>query len=229
MSTANVPRHYMGKSGDDYYLHRRARRAPDVQQYSARIFRPYISQSDTVLDFGCGTGGILRNIVCGRRLGVEINVASVAEARDAGLAVYSDLTQIATESADVAITHHALEHVAAPLLVLSQILRILKPGGTLIVVVPAESLRAQRFRTWRTVADVHLYSWNPLSLGNLLAECGFTVKEATIRSGGYSRFNRWLLRIPIAFRIAERTLAYALGRFNTVCVAQKPTSPDLHA
>jgi hypothetical protein len=75
---------------------------------------------------------------------------------------------------------------------------------------------------------VHIHSWNPLSLGNLVAECGFLIKEATIRSGGYSRYNRWLMRLPVAFRIAENLVAYTLGRFNTVCVAHKPKCPDLN-
>src|SRR5580692_8836638 len=110
MAASDTSRYYVGKSGEDYYVHRRAIRAPDVQEYAARIFRPYISPSDTVLDFGCGTGGILKSIPCGRRLGVEINEAAVAEARDAGTAVFSDLAQIGPESVDVAITHHALEH-----------------------------------------------------------------------------------------------------------------------
>jgi SAM-dependent methyltransferase len=114
MAATDASQYYVGKSGEDYYVHRRAIRAPDVQEYAARTFRPYISQSDTVLDFGCGTGGILRSITCGRRLGVEINEAAVADARDAGIAVFSDLAPIESESVDVAITHHALEHVAEP-------------------------------------------------------------------------------------------------------------------
>jgi SAM-dependent methyltransferase len=228
MAVTDASQYYVGKSGEDYYVHRRSNRTQDVQEYSAQAFRPHISPSDTVLDFGCGTGGILKNIPCGRRLGVEINEASVAEARGAGIAVFSDLALIKSESVDVAITHHALEHVAEPHTVLLHLLRIVRPGGKLIVAVPAEPPRARKFRTWRPVNDVHLYSWSPLTLGNLLTACGFTVQKAVVQSGGYSRYNRWLVRLPIVFRIAEKSVAYALGRFSTVCIAQKPTDPDLH-
>ena len=129
MAATDASQYYVGKSGEDYYVHRRAIRAPDVQEYAARTFRPYTSQSDTVLDFGCGTGGILRSIACRRRLGVEINEAAVDVARAAGIAVFSVLALIRSESVDVAITHHALEHVAQTDMVLTHLFRIVRPGG----------------------------------------------------------------------------------------------------
>ena len=227
MSSPIVSSHYTGKLGRDYYHHRISRRTQDVQQYTARIFQRYIRKSDIVLDFGCGTGGILSSLDCAHRLGVEINEASVDDARSAGIVVYADAHDVPSASVDVVITHHALEHVPDPMACLFQLLRVVKPGGIIIVVVPAEAPGARRFRTWRAVKDLHLYSWNPLSLGNLMAEAGFTIDSARILSAGYSRFNRWLLRVPMFFRVAEKACAFALGRFNTICIARK--SPEAYS
>jgi hypothetical protein len=69
--------------------------------------------------------------------------------------------------------------------------------------------------------DVHLYSWNPLTLGNLLTACGFDVVESFLERGGYSRYNAWLYPIRPLFAMAEWITAHLLGRFSTVCVAVK--------
>src|SRR5438034_9091082 len=36
-------------------------------------FAPHISPADTVIDFGCGGGYLLKNIECAERIGVEVN------------------------------------------------------------------------------------------------------------------------------------------------------------
>jgi SAM-dependent methyltransferase len=221
---------YTGEAGRQYFIHRRANWAVDVQTYSASLFAARINPSATVLDFGCGTGGILSAIPCQRRIGIELNEDSVRMATQAGIAVHASLHEIGDSSTDVVITHHALEHVLEPQRVIAEFFRILIPNGKLIVVVPCEPGRKRPFRSWQKRLDFHLYSWNPLTLGNLLTVCGFSVTEAFVLSGGYSRYNAWLRRVPPLFLIAERCTAWLLNRFSTVCVATKSSiaSPTPH-
>ena len=215
---------YMGKAGERYFRHRTKRYEVSAQRHSALQFTPYIQSEDTVLDFGCGTGEILSSLPCRRRIGIEVNEPSRAAAEANGVEVHSDFSAVADASIDVVITHHALEHTSQPFAIVSAMLRVLKAGGTLVAVVPCEPGHRRSFRRWHEQADLHLFSWNPLSLGNLVKSCGFTVREGRIATAGFSAYNRWLAGVPLAFSFAEKLSAYALGRFNTVCVATKPGS-----
>lgn len=219
--TANVEEHYTGTRGRTYFNSRISVLDLQVKRYQASLFQRHIASNATVVDFGCGSGGILRNIDCTARIGVEINELSTIAASAAGIKAHRSLGEIADESADVAISHHALEHTAHPLHIVSELHRILKPRGKLIVVVPCEPGRSPAFKRWREQVDMHLYSWNPLSLGNLVTVSGFTVVESFVRTNGYSRLNRWLLPMPPVFAVAERLFGHILGRFITVCVAVK--------
>jgi glycosyltransferase involved in cell wall biosynthesis len=65
------------------------------------IWKPYILSSDDVLDFGCGSGGLLSVLECKSRVGVDINpVARLAAAEvqryEAGLVVRRDSQEFAT-------------------------------------------------------------------------------------------------------------------------------------
>jgi SAM-dependent methyltransferase len=48
----------------------------------------------------------------------------------------TDLRDIPSESYDVVLSSHTLEHTANPLLALSEWKRVLRPGGTLLLIVP---------------------------------------------------------------------------------------------
>jgi SAM-dependent methyltransferase len=212
---------YKGTRGKKYFRERIGRQELSTQRYLSVPFQRHVAPNDTVVDFGCGTGAMLRSLDCAARIGVEINEPSLAAALVAGIEVHRDIGEIADDSADVVMSHHALEHTAQPFRIVSEFYRILKPQGTLIVIVPCEPGRRRAFRRWREQLDMHLYSWNPLSLGNLVSSCGFTVVESLTRTNGLSHFNRWLLPVPPIFAVAEHLFGRILGRFNTLCVATK--------
>ena len=68
-----MPTIYTGEAGARYFEHIKASSAEHVQQYASRVFLPYVKPSMRVLDFGCGNGGILSNIPCAERIGIEVN------------------------------------------------------------------------------------------------------------------------------------------------------------
>jgi len=148
-------------------------------------FEPFVGKDDVVLDFGCGGGYLLAALLCGARYGVELNPEARNEAIKAAR-VYADIDQLPPQVFfDAIISHHCLEHVDHPLEVLQKLRLRLRPGGKAVFVVPSESwLRQNRYQ--ENDINRHLYTWTPLSLGNLFAHAGFRVERVDLLC------HRWL-------------------------------------
>jgi SAM-dependent methyltransferase len=147
-------------------------------QFFARLerwkFTPFVKPDDVVLDFGCGSGYILAGIACKERYGIEVNPIARMEAARM-VKVQASVGDLPADLAfDVIISHHALEHVDNPMGQLEQLKSRLKPGGKMVFVVPSEVWPKQR--EYRP-ADInqHLYTWTPLTLGNLFNRAGLVV------------------------------------------------------
>ena len=135
------------------------------------MFEKHISPDDTVLDFGCGGGFLLKNLNCRERIGIEINPT----ARDYcthinGITCLESLDLIPKESVDVVISSHCLEHTINPFELITTLFEKLRNHGKIVIVVPLDS---HRF-SWRpNDVDNHLYSFSPMNLGNILQGVGF--------------------------------------------------------
>lgn len=214
--------HYTRAAGQQYFAQRQHCRSDQMQAESAGLVIPHLRGAETVLDFGCGTGGILSLVPCSRRLGVEVSEPASAEARSRGIEVYGDISQVPDQVADAVMSHHALEHVTDPFAVLRELYRVLQPGGRIVLVVPAEEPRTRGNRHWRPNEPQHLYSWNPLTMGNLLRKAGFELEQSYVHEGGGSRFLAWLRGSPTLYRGAKTLYAWLRSRWNTVCVGRRP-------
>jgi SAM-dependent methyltransferase len=140
------------------------------------IFAPFLAQTDTVLDFGCGGGYLLRGLDVAKKIGIEPEKEAASLARKGNeIEVYEQASDVPEQSVDIVISFHALEHTLHPLTELKSLLRILRLGGKIVIVVPCENI-SSLFRP----GDInhHLYSWSPMCLGNLMTEAGFTVLES---------------------------------------------------
>ena len=138
-------------------------------------FRKFIKPADTVLDFGCGGGYLLRDLRAARKVGIEPNASAYAVARSYLDEVYKSAAEAENDSVDVIISDNALEHTLYPLTELKTLLTKLRPGGKIVLVVPCENISNAYHPN-----DInhHLFSWSPLCLGNLLTEAGFRVLES---------------------------------------------------
>lgn len=216
---------YVGERGQRYHLLRAERRSAAVQQRRAALFRDVVRPDATVLDFGCGTGGVLRALDVKKRIGIEINEAAAAEAALHLDEVHETLGKVADAAVDAVISFHALEHVDAPAEVIHEIFRVLRPGGTVKIFVPCEMpLLLPSHRKWAADdSHMHLFSWTPLTLGNLVHTGGFQNITAEIipyseggRLGGFfaagTKGRYW----------ASLLKALRTGWFHTCVTAQKP-------
>ncbi len=102
-------------------------------------------QSGRMLDIGCGTGNLLKELqdslpgwTCD---GIDISPHAVAYCRDRGISgvMVGDLYTIphADETFDAVLCLDVLEHVEDDQRALAEMRRVLKPGGLLILFVPA--------------------------------------------------------------------------------------------
>jgi len=133
-------------------------------------------------------------------------------ARNAGLVVYEgELTDASRPSAtyDVVRIWHTLEHVPNPRDVVLEAVRLLKPGGLLVIGVP--NAGGWMARSWRSLwfdLDLprHLWHFNVATLRRSAADSALRVD--TIRYGFYGGYS--LLRC-ICY-LVESTIGYISAR-----------------
>lgn len=160
-------------------------------------FADYISPQDAVLDFGCGGGYLLKNLVCARKWGVEVNPAAVRVAEENGVEVFRSAAAVPDDSVDVIISNNALEHTLQPLVELKALHGKLKRGGRIVFVVPCESI-GYSYRP--NDISHHLYSWSPMCIGNLFTEAGFSIVEVK------PYVHKWPPRYRTVARVGGRAL-----------------------
>jgi|GEM_PF-272300 len=186
---ATAENFYRGEAGHKYQQRKRAvpeRALPWVCRLRAEKFQPYIHPTDTVLELGIGLGWNLAELQCARKIGTDLE-NHLPEAIQKAVEFHTSTEAIPSESIDVIICHHVLEHVEKPTEMLAESRRLLKPGGALLLHVPFEKER--RYRHFDPAdPNHHLYSWNVQTLGNLVTAVGFEITNSGVTPFGYDRF-----------------------------------------
>lgn len=133
----------------------------DLYQVIASTYRKRTADETTrVLELGCGRaqsiGALLASLDKCKFSGVEASTAAVEAARnehpDYDLQT-GDITRLpfAEASFDIVTLNYVLEHLPAPFRVMDEILRVLRPGGLVGMIVPVSDLpwalpRSLRYR-----------------------------------------------------------------------------------
>lgn len=161
----------------------------------------------SILEFGCSGGYILNTMQIPNKYGVEINPSSRAFA----LANFPDIKDVFLRledipeglGFDVIYTTSVLEHVDCPLCELRKLRSKLNPGGILIVGLKNDGANpGQTFDKITNDRNHHIYTWNPLLLGNLLTSAGYTPCNVV------SQFDAW--HVIEVERYQQDKLAYCI-------------------
>ncbi|MDQ1688548.1 MAG: 2-polyprenyl-6-hydroxyphenyl methylase / 3-demethylubiquinone-9 3-methyltransferase [Frankiaceae bacterium] len=100
-----------------------------------------------LVDVACGGGLLAPHLPSGYwHVGLDLVAAGLRSAREHGVDVLrADATALPCENerADVVVAGEVLEHVADPLAVVRECLRILKPGGTFVIDTIARTRQAR--------------------------------------------------------------------------------------
>ena len=167
------------------------------QRIVKRMLDRYVPRGSQILDIGCGPGGTtLAYSESHRVLGVDASIESARRARDRGIAVATmDATclGIRPQSCDAIVSLDLLEHVADDEHALREMYAALRPGGVLVVTVPAYQF------LWSSHDEAvgHLRRYTKGPLRRLVQAAGFEVMlDAYVMSS--------ILPAAIVMRLAER-------------------------
>jgi 2-polyprenyl-3-methyl-5-hydroxy-6-metoxy-1,4-benzoquinol methylase len=176
----------------------------------------------TVLDIGCGAGELLlrlKELGC-NAYGIDVDeITSKYLSKTMNLKVINcDIdngTQFQADFFDVIIMQHSLEHVHNPLNVLTEVSRIIKPKGILIIGVPnIDSYISQVTRENWGDLDIprHLFHFTPSTISALLNTVGFSI-ETIQHEFRISRpsLKRWMATIPSPLIFMPKPLTDLIG------------------
>lgn len=135
------------------------------------------------LDIGCATGKLLAWMQGRgwRAEGVEVCEASARYGREnRGVVIHVGMIeelQLPAASYDLVHSSHVIEHVPEPDKFLSEIFRMLAPGGYCVCVTPnLASFQALVFkRQWRSAIADHVHLFSLRSLRRLIKQAGFEI------------------------------------------------------
>jgi SAM-dependent methyltransferase len=146
-----------------------------------------------VVDVGCGDGSYLAALRASGSAGMDVSMPALRASLSRGLTVVRgsvcrgerSTAPFADGSFSLVVSFHFLEHVPDPRPVIAELLRLLQPGGDLVIQVPNKGCWQARLfgRRWSGL-DVprHLVNYSTRTLCDVLRECGLTV----VRQSHYS-------------------------------------------
>jgi 2-polyprenyl-3-methyl-5-hydroxy-6-metoxy-1,4-benzoquinol methylase len=224
-------------AADPYYLEQAAERIANAHR-----LLDLVPSGGRLLEVGCACGFLL---VAARERGfavegVEVSAWAADHARDAyGLAVQTgslETIELPAATYDVVVMADVIEHLMDPRRTVRHLLRLLRPGGRLLLLTPDVGSRLARVlgRRWWGLLDDHYFYFSRATLHRLLTEEGFAVERVT-GFGRAFRLSHWvfklepynralhgaLTRATRALRLDAVRIAINLGD-QMACVARKP-------
>lgn len=191
------------------------------QTLTSKFFQSFVNTKSSVLDLGCGYGEFIRNINCGKKFALDLNIDS-KECVDDAIFIQQDCTKHweLPEKVDVIFTSNFLEHLPTKGAVestISQCFNNLNPAGIFIAMGPnINVLHGKYWDFW----DHHTALTNH-SLSELLELKGFSIIKAVPKFLPYSIGRIRLPKIVIHAYIRLPVLWKLFGK-QFLIIAKKP-------
>jgi len=158
-----------------------------------------------ILDVGCGVGHVLQNISPGfRKIGMDYSIESCKLSRaggvGGGIVLNGSISEIPVHDAsiDLVICLEVLEHLEDDRKALSEISRVLKPGGKIILSLPG----SYYFPEYRALIG-HLRHYRREDVVRMLEDCGLRVERDLEK---YEEINKRYFYVFVLLETANRLL-----------------------
>jgi ubiquinone/menaquinone biosynthesis C-methylase UbiE len=148
-----------------------------------------LAQADRALDLGIGDGRLAAELHAAALTGADVSATALERARqrvpDARLLLVAPDEPLPFEDNefDTVLCVETIEHVRDVQLALSEIRRVLRPGGRLALTTPAASRWGVLFRGVESPFSPHLRAFTRRSLRTTLETMGFQVLSLDVRKG----------------------------------------------
>lgn len=135
-----------------------------------------------LLDLGCGTGDFLAiaKTVGWETVGYEPNDKARNLAQSKNVTLVANTADLADASFDVITMWHVLEHVPNVEAQITELRRLVKPGGTIVIAVPNfKSYDAKYYKNFWAAYDVprHLWHFSKTAIKKLFEEQALFLEE----------------------------------------------------
>ncbi len=197
-----LEQHY-GLDPMQYFEHHEAAEKDSAGKKLLTQAESLIGSKGRLLDIGAGRGELLRlaKLAGWDAVGIELSptFAEYAARHSESEIVRRPVAEcnFPNDSFDVVVLSAVLEHLYNPDETISEIARILKPGGALFLDVPNEAglyfrlgnfYQTLRGRNWvvnlaPTFPPFHVFGFTPYALRKLLSKHGFEVRNWTVYAG----------------------------------------------
>ena len=155
-----------------------------------------LGRAERALDLGCGDGRLTAELDALKLFAADVSPVALERARlrlgaDTQLVELEPDSELPLEDTqfDLVLCAETLEHVRDVQLLLSELRRVLRPGGTLAVTTPAHSrltglrLMVRGFEHCFDPLSPHLRFFTKRSLARLLGELGYDVRSIRREKG----------------------------------------------
>jgi SAM-dependent methyltransferase len=152
--------------------------------------------SRRVLDIGCGPVGLIHFLEnASERIRIDPLLLQYESrmplgGRQLSLAGLGESLPLATESIDIAICFNALDHMQDPSAALGEIKRVLRPGGTLLLMIHSFPTWARPFY-W--IDRLHPHHWTAPAFISQIGETFQVERSETVRRRFAVPVSRWIL------------------------------------
>lgn len=185
---------------------------PARPEFSRTLLMAKREKLTNVLDVGCGAGAFLDQAASDglKTYGIELNVAAADTVRSRGHIVFSQLLSDLSPSErppggfDLITFFQVVEHLSAPVEVVRQAVKLLRPGGWISIAVPSKR-GIYRFMPWdpSNWPPHHISRWELADFKNLSSRIDLNLVE----SGGDILLGSTITQALVS----RRAHAFALG------------------
>jgi ubiquinone/menaquinone biosynthesis C-methylase UbiE len=183
LSDFNYIEHYQKDAVEfDYFEEKKGATAHDERRVTEYVISKVPRNAKSILDVGCGNAWVAREFLCKEKLVLSLDISSTNPLRAKklypskkhfGITADSFHLPFSNNSFDCVIASEIIEHIAEPSKFVSELFRVVRKGGSLIVTTPYKEKLIYYLCVHcnkKTPANSHIHSFDEKKLESLYNE-----------------------------------------------------------